>query len=412
MAQRIIIVGGGVIGCSLAYHLAGAGQQVTLLERATVAAEASSAAAGMLSPIAESAHPDAFLELAVAGLRVFQEDAAAIEAVSGISIEYLPSGVLRTSNALERAALLQSRVEWAKSAGLPVRWLSRAECLKLEPALGPAVIGGLDSPEEGQVHPRRLTQALAQGAARRGAEIREGTEVHGLLLRGSAVSGVRLDNGDAVEGDLVLLAGGAWAAFCARGTADVPVEPVKGQYALLREVPQPIRRVIYGEHAYLLPRPDGTIYLGATEEPEAGYQKRVTVAGVRGLLNAAAELVPALERAELATTGSGLRPGSPDRLPILGFVPGVSGLVVAAGHFRNGVLLSLITGRLLTELIVHGRTSMDLAPFAPERFAVPPVPEPKPRLRMGRSAPKPTNGRAGQRKSGNGSGAAGSHPEA
>ncbi|HEY7294626.1 MAG TPA: glycine oxidase ThiO [Dehalococcoidia bacterium] len=410
MAQRIVIVGGGAIGCSLAYHLAGAGQQVTLLERATVAAEASSAAAGMLSPIAESAHPDAFLELAVAGLRVFQEDAAAVEAVSGLSIEYLPSGVLRTSNELERAALLQSRVEWAKSAGLPVRWLSRAACLKLEPALGPAVIGGLDSPEEGQVHPRRLTQALAQGAARRGAAIREGSEVHGLLLRGSTVAGVRLSTGDAVEGDVVLLAGGAWAAFCARGTADVPVEPVKGQYAILREVPQPIRRVIYGEHAYLLPRPDGTIYLGATEEPEAGYQKRVTVAGVRGLLNAAAELVPALEYAELAATGSGLRPGSPDRLPILGFVPGVDGLAVAAGHFRNGVLLSLITGRLLTELVVYGRTSMDLTPFAPERFAVPP--EPKPDLRMGRAEPKASNGRAGQRKSGNGSGAAGGHPEA
>jgi glycine oxidase len=414
MAQRIVIVGGGVIGCSLAYHLAGAGQQVTLLERSAVAAEASSAAAGMLSPIAESAHPDAFLDLAVAGLRVFQEDAAAIEAVSGLSIEYVLSGVLRTSNELERAGLLQSRVEWAKSAGLPVRWLSRAECLKLEPALGPAVIGGLDSPEEGQVHPRRLTQALAQGAARRGAEIREGTEVHGLLLRGSTVSGVRLSTGDAVEGDLVLLAGGAWAAFCARGTADVPVEPVKGQYAILRELPQPIRRVIYGEHAYLLPRPDGTIYLGATEEPEAGYEKRVTVAGVRGLLNAAAELVPALERAELAATGSGLRPGSPDRLPILGFVPGVGGLAVAAAHFRNGVLLSLITGRLLTESIVYGRTSMDLAPFAPERFAVPPEAEAegKPGLRMGRAEPKPSNGRAGERKSGNGSGAAGGQPEA
>lgn len=412
MTQRIVIVGGGVIGCSLAYHLAGAGQQVTLLERAAIAAEASSAAAGMLSPIAESAHPDAFLDLAVAGLRVFQEDAAAIEAVSGLSIEYAPSGVLRTSNEPERAGILQSRVEWAKSAGLPVRWLSRAECLKLEPALGPAVIGGLDSPEEGQVHPRRLTQALAQGAARRGATIREGTEVHSLLLRGSAVSGVRLGTGDAVEGDLVLLAGGAWAAYCARGTADVPIEPVKGQYAILRELPQPIRRVIYGEHAYLLPRPDGTIYLGATEEPDAGYEKRVTVAGVRGLLNAAAELVPALDRAELAASGSGLRPGSPDRLPILGFVPGVSGLAVAAGHFRNGVLLSLITGRLLTELIVYGRTSMDLAPFTPERFAVPAATEEKRGLRMGRAEPKPSNGRAGERKSGNGSGAAGGRPEA
>jgi glycine oxidase len=366
----VVVIGGGVIGCSLAYHLAGAGRRVTLLERREVAAEASSAAAGMLAPIAESHKEGAFLQLAVAGLRAFQEDAAAIEAVSGLRIEYVPSGVLRTTRTEARAEALRSRITWAAGEGLPVRWLDGMELRLLEPAIGDGVIGALDSPEEGHVHPRRLTLALAQGAARRGAEIREGAEAEALVRGGDEVSGVRLTTGELVSGDVVVLAGGSWTRFCARGSADVPVFPVLGQYALLRTVSCPLRRTIYGEDAYLLPRTDGTLYLGATEQPEEGFHKRTTVAGIRGLLNAAAALVPALEEAELASVGSGLRPGSPDRMPLLGYVPGVSGLAVAAGHFRNGVLLSLITGRLLTELFVYGRTSFDLAPFSPARFSV------------------------------------------
>lgn len=365
--RRIIVVGGGVIGCSLAYHLAGAGQEVTVLERSTIAAEASSAAAGMLAPVAESDQPGAFMDLAIAGLRAIQEDAAAIESVSGLTIEYHPSGIIRTAREPERARSLQSRTAWAKAAGLPVRWLDRAEVHRLEPSLGDGVLGGLDSPEEGQVNPRRLTQALAQGAGRRGAELREGADVESLVRHGDEIAGVRLTSGETLTADAVVLAGGPWTGLLARGTADLPVHPVLGQYIILRRLPCPMRRILYGEDAYLLPRPDGTIYLGATEEPEAGFRKRVSVAGVRGLLNDGAALVPALDAAEVISAGAGLRPGSADRMPLLGYVSGVNGLAVAAGHFRNGVLLSLITGRLLTELLVYGRTDIDLQPFAPGR---------------------------------------------
>ncbi|MHB8578005.1 MAG: glycine oxidase ThiO, partial [Dehalococcoidia bacterium] len=360
-AADVVIVGGGVIGCSIAYHLAGAGKRVTLVERAAIAAEASSAAAGMLAPITEAYDEGSFSELAVAGLRCFQEDAAAIESVSGVTVEYLPSGIIRTATIEEpeRARALQERTAWAKSVGLPVQWLDGEALRRLEPAIGSGVVGGLDSPEEGQVSPRRLTLALAQGAARRSAVIREGADVETLVRSGDAVVGVRLTTGELITAATVVLAGGSWARFCARGTADLPVRPVKGQYLLLRRMPCPIRRVLFGEHAYLLPRPDGTIYCGSTEEPERGFDKHGTASAVRTLLNAAAELAPAIDEAELLSTGAGLRPGSPDRMPLLGDVPGVTGLVVAAGHFRNGILLSLITGRLLTESIVYGRTSMD-----------------------------------------------------
>ncbi len=366
--ERLLVVGGGVIGCSLAYHLAGAGRQVTLLERATIGSEASSAAAGMLAPLAESDEPGVFLELAVAGLRAFQEDAAAVEAVSGLSIEYMPVGIIRTAGEQGRAEALRARIAWARQLGLPVRWLDGAEVRRLEPSLGDETIGGLDSPEEAHVHPRRLTAALAQGAARRGAEIREGAEVEALIRHGDEVSGVRLTNGEVLMAGSVVLAGGAWSRMLGRGAVELPVAPVLGQYLLLRSIPCPFKRVLYGEHVYLLPRADGTIYVGATEEPEAGFDKRSTAQGIRGLLNAAASLVPSLDRAEIVSVGSGLRPGTYDHMPILGHVSGVPGLSVAAGHFRNGVLLSLITGRLMTELLVYGRSSIDLVPFSPGRF--------------------------------------------
>jgi glycine oxidase len=189
-------------------------------------------------------------------------------------------------------------------------------------------------------------------------------------LSGRAATGVELAGGECLTADEVVLAGGAWTRFFAPYAVDIPACPVRGQYLVLRPLPQPVRRVVYSPDVYLVPRADGTVYAGATEEHGAGFHKQVTAAGVRGLLDAAIACVPALARAELVSTGAGLRPGSPDRLPLLGRVPEMDGLVVATGHFRNGVLLSLITGRLLAEMLVHGRTSMDLEPFSPGRDTV------------------------------------------
>lgn len=367
-ASRIIVVGGGAIGCSIAYHLAGAGKEVLLLERATIAAEASGAAAGMLAPIAEAAEEGPFFGLAVAGLRAFQEDAAAIESVSGMRVDYMPTGIVHTATAVESVGSLQARVDFARSAGLPVRWLGGPEVRRLVPALAGSVLGGLDSPEEGHVRPQRLTMALAHGAARRGADIREGAPVEALIADGGAVRGVRLASGEQCMSDAVVLACGAWTRLCAGNVAEISVHPVLGQYVLLAALPNPLARIVYGARVYLVPRPDGTIYLGATEEPEQGYRKRVSVEGIRRLLNAATALVPDIDRAEILLTGAGLRPGSPDRSPLLGHVPGAPGLVVASGHYRNGILLSLISGRLITELLAYGRTSIDLRPFDPGRF--------------------------------------------
>jgi glycine oxidase len=145
------------------------------------------------------------------------------------------------------------------------------------------------------------------------------------------------------------------------------VRPVKGQYALLNALPRSLRHVVFVGHGYLVPRRDGTIYAGATME-EAGYDRRVTLDGLREVLEMARAIVPALADAEVIGSGAGLRPGSADGLPILGAIPGVDNLYTATGHFRNGVLMSLITARLMTELMLHGEPSMSLAPFSPRRF--------------------------------------------
>src|SRR5579883_483150 len=239
MPDRFLIVGGGVIGCAIAYNLASRGANVTVLERDHIATEASGAAAGLLAPVAESKQDDAFLKLAVAGLRAFQEEAAAIESVSGLSIEYAQSGIVRTADSVAQAAALKARIPWAEAQGLPVRWYDAPAVHGIVPALGDRVVGGLYSPEEGHVNPPRLTQALAQAAARRGATIHEGADVDALVRSGDNVGGVRLRGGTMLPADCVVIAGGAWSRFLGRGALDIPVAPVHGQYAILRALPQP-----------------------------------------------------------------------------------------------------------------------------------------------------------------------------
>ena len=364
---EVAIVGGGVIGCACAWALARAGAAVTLYERGGLASEASGASAGILAPLAESDTPGAFAALALAGLRAFAEEIDGIVEASGIDPEYRRCGVIRLALDEEDAVALREAASWQTSHARGLRWLAPDQVAELEPALARSH-GALLSADEGQVRPALLVRALATAAARYGAHLHEHTEVAGAAIAGGRATGVRLSNGVVRPADVVLLAGGAWSGMLAgdAGSA-VPVRPVKGQYALLNALPRPLRHVVFAGHGYLVPRVDGTLYAGATQE-DAGYDRRVTVDGLAAVLEMARVILPALGDAEVIGSGAGLRPGSADGLPILGAVPGVANLYVAAGHYRNGVLMSLITGRLMAELILGGAPSMSLAAFAPERF--------------------------------------------
>ena len=363
----VAIVGGGVIGCATAWYLARGGARVELFESGPLGGEATAASAGILAPLAESIAPGPFVELAVAGLRAFEEDILTLQEESGLDPEYRAGGVLRLAVNEADARVLREAASWQANAQLDLRWLDPRQVASLEPGLA-ACAGGLLSPREGHVNPPRLTAALAAAAAQCGAVLREHSAaplpwVEGGRLRGLTVGGERRPAGT------VALAAGAWSGSWADALGlRIPVRPVKGQMLLLRAVPPPVRHVVFAGHGYLVPRVDGTVYVGATQE-EAGYDRRVTAAALHELTALAAALAPALADAELVRAGAGLRPGTADGLPVLGPAPGIAGLILAAGHFRNGVLMSLVTGRIVAALASGRAPEVPLEAFSATRFA-------------------------------------------
>ena len=363
----VVIVGGGVIGCAIAYHLTAAGATVTLLERGEIGGEASGAAAGMLAPLSESPRPGPFVELCLASLRLFPALADALREETGIDIEYLPSGILRVALTEGEERDLHHRLEWQRPLGLPLEWVDGDALRRLEPRLAPPPYGGLYSPQEHQVSAGRLTQALAQAAARRGAVIQQGVAVTGLLANGRQVVGVGTSAGR-VSGGQVVLAAGPWtSAFGRRLGVPLPVRPVRGQMLAFADLTLSLRHIVWGQAAYLVPKANGFLFVGATVE-DVGFRTSTTVSGQRKLQRGARGLVPSLAHSQIASSWAALRPGSPDGLPILGAVPGWDGLSVAGGHYRNGILLAPISGRLIAQLLTEGKTEVSLAPFSAGRF--------------------------------------------
>jgi len=367
--MHVLIAGGGVIGCAIAYELRRAGADVTLVERDRIGAGASSAAAGMLAPLAESAEPGPFSHLALQGLEAFNSQAGDLAEESGIDFEFRRDGVLRVAESPAEESRLRALVP-QQSKDVAAQWLDRPALADLEPQLSTEISGALYSPREGHVNPSRLTAALATAAVRRGAILLERQEVQRFDRDGGRIVAAQTSAG-VVGADQFILAGGAWLAGLGAGNGvTIPVSPVRGQMLAVQQTPSPIRHIIYSQDGYLVPKPDGSIWVGATEEHSAGFDAAVTVDGLRSLLSVADRLVPPLGRASYIRSWAGLRPCSSDRLPILGPYPGFDNLHVATGHFRNGILLSLITGRLMADLLTSGSVPPELAPFSPARFSI------------------------------------------
>ncbi|MFN3653497.1 MAG: glycine oxidase ThiO [Armatimonadota bacterium] len=367
-SPEVLVVGGGVIGSAAAYFLARAGVSVRLLERDGLASHASGAAAGMLAPICESESDSPFFRLALRSLGLFPELAPRLRELSGIDPQYVPSGAVRAALTEPEAEALRERSRRLGRFG--VEWLDARAAREREPLLSPRTVGALWSPAEANVYSPQLGRAYAGAAAALGAEIRTGVAATGLLRRGGRVLGVRTTDGEMEAGQVVLCAG-AWTRFCAGWLdLDLPVRPVRGQILAL-DAPTPApRSIVWGEGAYLVPKLNGALVVGATEE-DAGFDCRTTAAGVERLLSAARELLPALSQCSFRHAWAGLRPDTPDHLPVIGPIPGVEGVVVAAGHFRNGVLLSPVTGEAVAECVRSGTLPADVAPFRPDRLLRP-----------------------------------------
>ncbi len=363
----VVVVGGGVVGCAIAWFLARERVSVALLERDDLARHASGVAAGMLTPIAEARAEGPLLRFGLASLADFEALVAELRERTGVDPEHTRSGLLFAARTPAEAEALQ--VKARELAHLGLAWVAPEVARSREPQLAPDLLGALWSPQEGHVRGGLLTRAYARAAEGLGARLERGTPVIGLLRRRDRVSGVRTAAGDWTAGHVVV-ASGPWAGEVTGWLGlglPLPIVPVRGQILELEGPPAPLHTVLWGEGVYLVPRRDGSVTVGATEE-RVGFDCRVTAEGVRGLLAAAIRLVPALADARLLGAWAGLRPDTPDHLPAIGPLPGVQGLLLAVGHYRKGVLLSPATGRLVTDLVLGKGLPPEARPFLPARW--------------------------------------------
>jgi glycine oxidase len=364
-APDVIVVGGGVIGCAIAHALSRARIQVTLLERDAIGVHASSAAAGMLAPYAESGGEGVLCELGARALASLAATVPELREASGIDPDLKLDGVLLVRRASAADALAHQALQSARFGCVPV---ARQDLEARVKGLARDVELGLWSPREGHVDARRLTQALARAAEAHGARLEPGTPALGLLRRGRRVEGVRTSAGPRFAGHVVW-ATGAWAGEIAGELAvPIPIEPLKGQIVALEAAEVGLPFVLWDEEVYLVPRSSAELRAGATVE-RAGFDVAPTAGGIRQLLAGACGLLPELGRARFRSAWAGLRPATPDGLPLLGSAANLEGFTLAAGHHRNGVLLCALTGEAVARWVVRAERDALLAACDPARFA-------------------------------------------
>jgi glycine oxidase len=367
--KDVAIVGAGVVGCSLAFELAKAGMRVCVLERGGIGEESSAAAAGMLSGQHGVTTFEARYHLHHEARELHARLAEELRELTGLDVEFCRWGILQLLFTPKEVRAADRCYELQTQAGLHVERLNRDDALRLEPMVTPDIEGAIRYPDEAHVHNGRLTIALAEAARRSGVELRSGEPAVALLRQRERVMGVRSPN-DTVQAETVIIANGAWSAELLGPLGlTLPVRPMRGQMLAVRTVPRLVNQVIYGHHMYVVPRPDGETLIGATVE-DMGFRKEVTLEGLEELIQAGRRIVPGLMQAPVVRTWAGLRPGSPDGLPLVGPVDGIPGLLLAVGHYRNGILLGPMTGLLVKQLLVDGVRAPHLDLLRPGRFPI------------------------------------------
>ena len=365
---KAIVIGGGIIGCSVAWRLSAEGVATTVLERGRVGQEASWAAAGMIAPQAEAAGPGPFFDFCMKARDAFDGIVDRLVRDGGVDPEYDRAGILYVALDGDERAQLERRARWQRSVGAPLEELSGAEARRVEPMLSPETVSAIHMPTNRRTDNRKLTHAYAAAARKAGAEFVEGARVEGLSLRGERATGVLMDGGSIREADVVINAAGVWAGEIRGLEADrVKLHPVRGQILCFEVAPGTIGPALFSLRGYVVPRRDGRLLAGSTME-EAGYNKSVTLAGLDKIARGAAAIVPTLGAAAFREAWAGLRPATRDLMPVLGFSPSVSNVLWAAGHFRSGILLSAITGEIIADLVQGRRPAVELGAFSAARF--------------------------------------------
>ena len=361
----VAIVGGGIIGGSIAFELVRHNLRVVLLDRQQPGQEASWAAAGMLSPPPDSPDSIPLVPLGRASLELYPEFIAAVEETSGRKVGYRPEGTIEAFFAGDAERELSTLIALHHGLGLPTEPLRLEDAHRLEPALSREARAAALLPYEASVDNRALTDAVLAAAAQQGVEFRAGVEVTALLREAGRCVGV-VAGSEKISAGQVVLAAGCYSAGIAGASRSAPTRPVRGQMVALRSSRVTLRQVLRSPRGYIVPRNDGRLIVGSTLE-NAGFEKRLTPKGLAQILSAALEMAPELADAAVVETWSGLRPDTPDHLPVLGPTD-IEGLVIATGHYRNGILLAPVTAKLIGEWLTEQRTSFPWEAFSPLRF--------------------------------------------
>lgn len=371
MKEELLVVGGGIVGLSCAYEAAKrGGRKVTIVDRGDFGGQASGAAAGMLAPYTEnSEQPDPFFRLCLDSLRLYPEWAEEIERLSGISVELTHTGSIQV--ALHEADMLplRTRQRWQNEWGARAEWLDAADLRRLEPGLSSAAAGGLYCPEESHVYAPKLVKALEAACRRLGVCCAGNAgDTVDLMLDGGRVRLVT-ETGGRFEADRAIVCAGAWTGAFERwfGFA-VPVNPIRGQICAYHSPIGEVRQMVFTSQAYWVGKRNGTLVCGASEDI-AGFDTSVTERGIARLTRWSGRVFPALADRSPVHRWAGLRPATLDGWPLLGPVPGAPQAVVAAGHYRNGILLAPVTAKRICDVLDGTLPAAELAPFAPDRFA-------------------------------------------
>ncbi|WP_077624589.1 glycine oxidase ThiO [Sediminibacillus massiliensis] len=362
MRYDTIIVGGGVIGCSIAYRLAKRGQKVLVLEKDRIGSKASRAAAGMLGAQAELEEDGPLFQLARKSRELFLPLADEIKEDTGIDIELVNKGMYKVARSEEEVEEYTRVMDFQKKAGADVEWLTGENLRVLEPMLSESVLGAMYLEKDGQVSAPQLTEGLWKAAVAHGVEVKEFADVQSFLLGRESVDGVVTSEGKYLS-ENVVVAAGAWSGkLLEQAKLSIETYPVKGEcFSVIS--PRPLlTATIFSHGCYLVPKKGGRLVVGATVHPRT-FNQQITVGGISSLMEKAEKLLPAIKKAEWEMAWTGIRPQTEDGLPYLGEHPNCKGLFVAAGHYRNGILLSPITGIVMADLIERKDLNINLGPF-------------------------------------------------
>jgi glycine oxidase len=365
------VIGAGVIGCAIAYELSRRGATVTVVDDRPPCMGATQASAGVLAPFIEAREEGSLLKLTTRSLTLFDHFVSRVTADSGSAIAYQRTGTLDVALEHDRFVDRQRAHVRFTEQGVESRLLDAAAVRACEPHLSNGAVGGLLIPAHGFVGAASLTGALVAAASKHGAAFLTSERIARVQRVGEGLRLVTASNTEAsCRADVAILAAGSWAGTMQIGDAAgrLPVRPIRGQLLQLRWPDQiPVRRVLWSDRCYVVPWPDGTILVGATEE-DAGFEEHTTLAGIQDLIDAVCELLSTAWKSGLVAAKVGLRPGTPDHLPIIGWSRAVPGLMYAAGHYRNGILLAPLTAELVAHAVLDGRTDPLLELTRPERF--------------------------------------------